>query len=383
MAKEVKNYTLGRGKLFFARFLPNTKTPDGFLYFGNTPEFSLTIESEELDHFSSDEGVKEKDDGVTLQITRTGSLTTDNISPDNIALFFFGDTAVVTTASAVGATYTIEGVKKGYDYLVGATLQNPTGVKGIDPSDFVVGTAGGVKASGTITLAAPPANNDTVTVGTVTYTFKTGAVAGANEVLVGASATASAANLVAAINAGAGIGATYGSGTVVNPDVTATAAAGVVTALAKVAGTAGNSIALAESGTDITVSGANLTGGSGTSAEFTIDTDYKINFDTGRLTILESGTIVEGDDVEITYTAVSNSRDRVLSGNKAVEGALMYEANNPKGKNFDYYMGYVQISPNGDYAMKGDEWQTIPFNLQILKPDNSAAILMDGRPKYI
>lgn len=55
------NYTLGRGKVYFARFTSG-QVPGPFRYIGNTPEFNLTIELETLDHFSSDEGIREKDD---------------------------------------------------------------------------------------------------------------------------------------------------------------------------------------------------------------------------------------------------------------------------------------------------------------------------------
>lgn len=385
MEKVLKNYTLGRGKVKFSLFKPNTQTPAGFLYIGNTPQFALTIESEDLTHTSSDEGVREQDDSVTLEITRTGSFTTDNISPSNVALFFFGDTQTVATVAVTGVTYTIEGVEPGLEYFVGATLTNPVGVKGIDPSDFVVGTgAAGTKASGTITLDDLPVANDTNTVGSTVYTWKAGAVAGANEVLIGADEAASAANLAAAINAGAGSGATYGTGTVANPDATATSALAVVTVLAKIAGTTGNAIDLEETGAGTTLSGATLTGGTGSASEYSLGVDYLMNFDTGLLEILTTGDIESGDDLEITYSARANSRDRVISGNKAVEGAMIYEANNPKGRQHDYYMGYVQVRPNGDYELKGDEWQSIPFNMSILKPTSGvSAILMDGRPKYI
>lgn len=382
MAKVRKNYTLGRGKLFLAMFLAGTKIPDGFLYFGNTPELSFSAESEDLPHFSADEGVREKDDGITLEVTRTGSFTTDNISPENIALFYFGTATTIATPSSTGMTYTIAKAKKGYNYVIGSTPQNPSGVRGIDPADFEVGASGGVKAAGTVTFAGVPAADDTVTVGDTTYTFKAGAVAGANEVLIAGSASAAASNLMAAINAGSGSGNIYGAGTVANADAVATVSGNVLSLTAKASGADGNTIALVETGGQTTASGATLTGGSGDPAVYTLGTDFLVNFDTGRIEIMETGTIVEGSDLELTYSLRASSRSRILSGNKAIEGALMYEANNPKGENFDYYMGHVSITPSGDYPLKGDEWQTIPFNIEILKPDNGAAITIDGRPAY-
>lgn len=71
------------------------------------------------------------------------------------------------------------------------------------------------RAEGYIDFAGNVSNNDTVTVGSVTYTFKTAltspAVAG--EVLIGADAESTAENLIAAINGEEGAGTTYSTGT--------------------------------------------------------------------------------------------------------------------------------------------------------------------------
>jgi phage tail sheath gpL-like len=116
----------------------------------------------------------------------------------------------------------------------------------------IAATTDGVKASGTITFADQPTADDTVTVGTTTLTFKS-ADPGENEVLIGTDLAATLDNLIAAL-----------------PDsVTGSKSSGVVTITAATAGTAGNSIALAKSGDDITVSGATLSGG----VDEVVDTD--------------------------------------------------------------------------------------------------------------
>ena len=125
------NYTLGRGKVLFARFLTGTQTPGPLRYIGNTPEFNMTIESETLDHFSSDEGIREKDDSVPLEVTRTGSLVCDDIQAENVALFFFGTTEVLTTASAAGQSENFSGVLGDMFYQLGMTPTNPVGIRGI------------------------------------------------------------------------------------------------------------------------------------------------------------------------------------------------------------------------------------------------------------
>lgn len=379
---DMKNYTLGRGKFYFSRFLPNTQIPSGFVYFGNTPEFNLTIEAEMLDHFSSDEGVREKDDSVPLQVNRTGTLTTDNIAVRNIALFYFGNDSVVTTAAAPGLTETFADVKLGYSYRLGQSASNPTGYFGIDPASFVVESSGGggaVAATGTITFADEGDPNDTVTIDGRTYTLV--AVPGvANEIDIGADATGTAANLVAAINAAAGSGTAYGTGTTIHPTVLASNVAGVVTITAKTAGTSGNALAMSKVSTAVTLSGATLAGGTGTA--LVADVDYKLDADFGLLTILETGAITAGDDLDVTYSVKASTRERVISGSQPVEGAAMYKAQNPKGKNFHYYLPYVRLSPNGDYALKGDEWQAIPYTLDIQKASGFEAIYVDGEPAF-
>ena len=253
-------YTLGRGKVYFARFKPGGQVPDGFFYIGNTPEFSLTIESETLDHFSSDEGIREKDDSVPLEVTRSGSLTTDNIDPKNVALFFFGEDSTVTQAVVAAAPFLIEDIKAGHTYKLGASPSNPAGHFGINTTGLTV-------------------------------------VQGVTPLVV--------------------------------------------------------------------------------------DVDYTIDLDAGMINFLEGSAIaVDGVDITVTYAVRGSSRSRVISGSEPVEGAMIYRTKNPKGPDTVFTLPYVKITPNGDYALKGDEWQTIPLTLEVLKPTVGEAILRDGMPVY-
>ncbi len=382
MADAAQNYTLGRGKVYFSRFKGLTQIPSGFFYIGNTPEFNLTIESENLDHFSSDEGIREKDDSVPLEVNRTGSLITDNIDPKNVALFFFGSADIVTQLSASNQAETLDDILKGHSYKLGSTTANPAGYFGISPLGFSVVTAGVtlVKATGALTFSGVGTAGDTITIGSTVYTLRAAPVS-PYDVDIGATATDTAANLVAAINAAAGAGSTYGTGTVAHPDVTATNTAGVVNVTAREGGTPSNSIATLESGSMSSWGGATLSGGTG--GAFVEGTDYEVNYDTGQLTILSTGSIVSGTDLDVVFSVRASTRDRIISGSEPVEGAMQYIAHNPKGKNFDYYLPWVKITPNGDYALKGDEWQQIPFNIEALKQTNAEAIYMDGRAAYV
>lgn len=123
------------------------------------------------------------------------------------------------------------------------------------------GDVGGVRATGALTFTAAGTAAETVTIGSRTYTLVS-ALTAADQVLIGASAAATALNLLAAINGGAGAGTTYGTGTVPHQDVSArTNASGVVGLVAHDAGVAGNSIATTETSLSASFGAATLTGG--------------------------------------------------------------------------------------------------------------------------
>ena len=112
-----------------------------------------------------------------------------------------------------------------------------------------------VKAFATVSLEAGNATaNDTVTIGATTYKF-VATVSAANDVLIGTDSDETAANLNAAIMLSGTEGTEYGTGTVANASVVSTVEGSIVTLVAKVAGTTGNSIALSKSGTNIAVVG--------------------------------------------------------------------------------------------------------------------------------
>lgn len=256
------NLTLGRGEVHFAQFKPGTQVPKGERYFGNTPELNLTINAQTLDHFSSDRGIREKDNSVTLETTRTGSTITDNINPDNVALFFFGSVEDLAIASVTVTDELLNDVELGLTYQLGTSGAHPSGHRGLDE-------------------------------------------------------VASGVNVIVSV------------------------------------------------GDDTIVAGSNVT----------------VDMELGRLTVLADATdIVDGDDLKIDYKVKAQTRTRIISGTQAIEGSMRYISKNPVGKLIDYFMPWVKITPNGDYALKGEEWQQLPFTLEVLKKPGLEAIYADGRP---
>ncbi|AAQ63353.1 major tail protein with Ig-like domain [Burkholderia phage BcepNazgul] len=127
---------LGRGKCYFDKFAPGTFNTTGELYFGNSPSLELAVASTMLDHFDSDEGMKVKDITITLQQDVTTTLQVDNISTDNLALWFTGSKAKVTQAASASpvAPETII-VTPGAWYQLGVSPTNIAGVGAVTDFD--------------------------------------------------------------------------------------------------------------------------------------------------------------------------------------------------------------------------------------------------------
>lgn len=259
----MKNYTLGRGEVHFARFPKGETSARGERYMGNSPEFGFSVESESLDHMNSDHGISEKDDSVTLSVDRTGTLTLDDIQPENLALFWFGTSETVTVAEGSSENDSLEDVQLGLHYQLGQSEAAPTGMRKLS-----------------------------------------------NVVLT------------------------------LDPDDTAT--------------------------------------------ELTEGTDYTVDLDKGRVRFLpDSENVTDGATVGATFDVAGYSHSRVISGSQPIEGAIRFLADNPKGQNIDYFIPWVKLTPNGDYALKGDEWQQMSFDIEILRKSGMEAVYADGEPMAI
>ena len=119
-----------------------------------------------------------------------------------------------------------------------------------------------VAATGTLTLTGNALDTETVVIGSKTYTFQTTLTDVDGNVQIGATATDSVNNLIAAINLDAGAGTLYATSTTIHPTVSAASGGGsTMVVTAKTPGATGNAIATTETLTNGSWGAATLLGG--------------------------------------------------------------------------------------------------------------------------
>lgn len=116
----------------------------------------------------------------------------------------------------------------------------------------------------------------------------------------------------------------------------------------------------------------------GSTVTYISGTDYLVDLAAGTVTFIEGGTIAAGNPAKITYNTSASTREQVISGNLTIEGALHFKAFNASGPQRDYYFPWVKLTPNGNFDLKGEDWQTLPFNVEVLKLGSLAAVYSDG-----
>jgi len=181
-------------------------------------------------------------------LSATGTATRPNTSGS----FILGQSSTATTLTGANSVFHARLYLQ--DAADDATLNTNTFAVAVDAKAAVA-------ATGVLTLTGLPLAGETVTIGSTVYTFRA-TVPAAFDVLIGANASDSLDNLIAAINLSAGAGTTYGTGTTAHPTVTVAAGTGDTMDLtADTAGEAGSAIATTETLTNGSFGAATLTGG--------------------------------------------------------------------------------------------------------------------------
>lgn len=180
-----------------------------------------------------------------------------------------------------------------------------------------------VAATGTLTLTGNAVADETVTIAGKTYTWKASPTTVANQVKVGATASDSIDNLIAAIMGGTGSGSLYGSATIAHTLVSAAAGSGdtmVITALVEDAsGTAGNAYATTETMTNGSFGVATLNGGVDADPYTASTTDDIVNGSNNVTTLAAGATELSDPAKSISFAINNNLRPKDKLG---LEGAF-------------------------------------------------------------
>jgi hypothetical protein len=209
------------------------------------------------------------------------SALTGLATPANVAVLIGGSQAAsianlygaIVASSAggqgPGTTYqigTIPNASAGVSAYNSGSLTSRALAAGTAANSIAVSYTGASASWGAATFAGGT-NSDTVTIGTIVYSFVYALSGAAYEVLIGGSTGATQANLAGAVNAatsgGQAAGTTYGFGTVANVSASALSVSSTVVATATTAaiGFAGNVVATTASSTACSWGTATLTGG--------------------------------------------------------------------------------------------------------------------------
>jgi len=316
-APNVENYTLGKGVPYFARLL-SPGVFDAERDLGNAPTFSINVDIETLEHFSSRSGINRKDLEVISQISPNVSFTLDEINADNLELIFLG-TSVEDTQAAVDP----------FLVTLSAIVEDPAeGERFYDLGHRKVGV-------NVLTFSAPSG------------AFTPG------ETITGGTSAATAVVLEEHV-----VGSAMHINTIVGGPFTATETITGGTSASTATVTAPETFDPSEM--VVLEAAVRLVKGS----------DYIIDSNVGRIRILSptvnmvgpfpSTVTVEGSALESIVTIIRGYTDT------QIEGFMRFVSDNEVGTNLEAKMWRVKLQPDGEVAMIGDDFSTLTFTGEML-----------------
>jgi len=229
-----ENYTLGKGKILFQPAGTN-----GFIDFGNAPNFSVSQTVEKLDHFDSRVGMQVKDASQNKKITAAGKFTLDEPNITNLNFFIMGD--VIADISQTSGNLTLQPFTARKDKWISLGKRKLSSVVVKDATDAIT---------------------------------------------------------------------------------------------------------------------------------YVLNTDYVLDASAGLLMALSTGAIADAAILHVSCSYAASTIKRADGGTKAGwAGDLWFVGNPPRGKVTDI-KGYVNLSPEGDMPMIGEDWQSFGFTVEFLENTN-------------
>ncbi len=323
------SYKFGRGRLMFNRLVDGVY--EGFRPLGNCTEFNVTIESEQFTHTSSESGLEEIDLQFARSVSRAGTITTDNMSSENLELFLAAEASTITQTSTSVTDEAIGPVTANRTYQLGTSVAKG-GVRGVSAvaASFKEGDDAAARANSTAYVVG-----DFYEPATPNSHFYVCTVAG----------TSAGSPPTFTTN-----GTTFADGTATFRDV--------------------GLIAIAN----------------------TSDADFIADGDFGLLSVTSDGAIATALarlpvgstlSLNVDYTRPANTREQIAtSSSVSLQGEMKFLSDNPYGTQQDVFLPDCTLAPNGALPfITGDDVAACQFNVGINKKNSTtAAIYIDGRP---
>lgn len=344
-----RDYTLGRGKVLFKK-----SGTAAYLDLGNAPAFTVNTTIDKLEHFSSRAGLSKKDLEVITKLTMAGSFTLDEPNADNLAMFFLSNAGAEDSAQGVITTESADQITS-YQ----TNLWYPLAKTGTGTASASANGSAAPENTGTATLAIsgtpPNTTNRTVKVLVMT-TGATGQIkvsVDGSDWSTGVSLTASAKVFDLSGDATEdllnGLTLTFSNGS--------NNAVGDIFSFNLIYSTA--TPVQYSNCTAVTVSGK---------AE---GTDFMVDLAAGLIMFLTGS----GNATPVV-TAVANAGRTITKGGTltSLKGDLYFVGDPPQGRIIDI-QGFCSLTPNGDFALIGEDWMQVQFNVEFLEVTGVAELV--------
>lgn len=108
--------------------------------------------------------------------------------------------------------------------------------------------------------------------------------------------------------------------------------------------------------------------------------NYVVDAEMGRVFIRETAPdMPDGADLIIAYKTVAATREVWTAKNVRLRGSLRYIADNMHGENHDHFWPLIDIGPDGDTELKGDNWLETSFAGDVIKHDDLELHYVESR----
>lgn len=108
--------------------------------------------------------------------------------------------------------------------------------------------------------------------------------------------------------------------------------------------------------------------------------NYIVDEDLGRVYIKpDAPDVADGDILIATYAIAAYGLTAIIRNTDVKTAALRFVSANAHGAESDHYWPKVRVAPDGDFELKGDDWQEITITCAALKKEGMDRHYIDGR----